>query len=117
MLTSFQIYLPAIKGYVPEMMVQAIRAFLEFCYLVRRDVHTPATLEQLRKALCTYHECREVFRAEGVRADFSLPRQHSMVHYVDRIWRFGAPNGLCSSKRVVTLRRPGVLHSGIGGEQ
>ena len=28
---------------------------------------------------------------------FSLPRQHSIVHYPDLIRLFGAPNGLCSS--------------------
>ena len=28
---------------------------------------------------------------------FALPRQHSLVHYVDVIRAFGAPNGLCSS--------------------
>lgn len=110
LLTLSQIYLPAIKGYVPEGMVRAIRAFLEFCYLVRREVHTPDTLEQLRTALTSYHECREVFRTEGVRADFSLPRQHSMVHYIDRIWKFGAPNGLCSSitesRHITAIKEP-----------
>ena len=28
---------------------------------------------------------------------FSLPRQHSLVHYYINIQDFGAPNGLCSS--------------------
>ena len=66
--------------------------------------------KQLRAALASYHQHREVFREEGVRADFSLPRQHSMVHYVDRIWNFGAPNGLCSSitesRHITAVKEP-----------
>lgn len=46
----------------------------------------------------------------GVRNDFSLPRQHSMVHYEKRIWDFGAPNGLCSSitesKHIKAVKEP-----------
>ena len=34
-----QVYLPTIEGYVPDEMIKALRAFLEFCYIVRRNVH------------------------------------------------------------------------------
>ena len=48
-------------------------------------------------------------RAEGL-AGFSLPRQHSLVHYYKNIKDFGAPNGLCSSitesKHIVAVKRP-----------
>jgi hypothetical protein len=41
---------------------------------------------------------------------FSLPRQHSMVHYVHCIRLFGAPNGLCSSitesKHIKAVKEP-----------
>ena len=33
-----QVYLLAIEGHVPQEMVQALRAFLEFCYIARRDI-------------------------------------------------------------------------------
>ncbi|KAL6305518.1 hypothetical protein BKA93DRAFT_816904 [Sparassis latifolia] len=68
-----KVYLPAIIDYIPQDMVRAIRAFLEFCYLARCNT-------------------------SGVRPDgISLPRQHSLCHYKFSIWEFGAPNGLCSS--------------------
>lgn len=92
-------------------MVRAIRAFLEFAYLVRRDVHSPKTINQLTDALVRFHRFREAFRIPGVRPEgFSLPRQHSMVHYEKRIWDFGAPNGLCSSitesKHIKAVKEP-----------
>ena len=91
--------------------MRTIAAFLDFCYTVRRDVHNPSTLEILRDALTRFHRYREVFRTPGVRPDgFSLPRQHSMNHYLRRIWDFGAPNGLCSSitesKHIKAVKEP-----------
>jgi len=49
-------------------------------------------------------------RLYSVRAHFSLPRQHAMVHYHELIELFGAPNGLCSSitesKHIRTVKEP-----------
>ncbi|OBZ74460.1 hypothetical protein A0H81_05119 [Grifola frondosa] len=106
-----KVYLPAIVGYVPREMVRSIRAFLEFCYLVRRNTHTPKTLDQLNDALKRFHENRTIFQTTNVRpTGFSLPRQHSMVHYNHLIWDFAAPNGLCSSitesKHIVAVKKP-----------
>jgi hypothetical protein len=78
-------------------MVQTMRTFLEFCYIVRRDIHDTNSLEALDDAFQQFHHHREVFRTSGVRDDFNLPRQHSLIHYVKLICAFGAPNGLCSS--------------------
>lgn len=91
--------------------MRTIRAYLEFCYTVRRDVHDPATMNHLNDALARFHQYREVFRVGGVREEgFSLPRQHSMVHYEKRIWDFAAPNGLCSSitesKHIKAVKEP-----------
>ncbi|EMD32329.1 hypothetical protein CERSUDRAFT_161695 [Gelatoporia subvermispora B] len=106
-----KVYLPAIAGLVPDDMVRTIAAFLEFCYLVRRSTHTEKTLQQLEDTLQQFHEYREVFRETGVRpAGFSLPRQHSMQHYIQHIRNFGAPNGLCSSiteaRHITTVKEP-----------
>jgi hypothetical protein len=92
------VYLPAIEGYVPNRMLCAIRSFLDFCYTVRRNVITESTLIDLEEALARFHEYWMVFQEEDIREmGFSLPRQHSMNHYLDMIRLFGAPNGLCSS--------------------
>ncbi|OJT05008.1 hypothetical protein TRAPUB_4221, partial [Trametes pubescens] len=68
-------------------------------------------MNHLNDALARFHQYREVFRVGGVREEgFSLPRQHSMVHYEKRIWDFAAPNGLCSSitesKHIKAVKEP-----------
>ncbi|KAJ6612468.1 hypothetical protein B0H10DRAFT_2052194 [Mycena sp. CBHHK59/15] len=84
-----KVYLPAIKGLVPPAIVEAISAFLDFCYLVRRADFEESTLDAVDNS---------VFRQVGVRPHgFSLPRQHSMTHYRTNIEDFGAPGGVCSS--------------------
>ncbi|KAK0191768.1 hypothetical protein F5146DRAFT_981835 [Armillaria mellea] len=106
-----KVYLPAISGHVPPQMVRAIAAFMEFCYLVRRSVLDEASLVDLNSIIASYHREREIFRDVGIRPDgFSLPRQHSLVHYRRLIQDFGAPNGLCSSitesKHIKAVKEP-----------
>jgi hypothetical protein len=90
-------------------------AFLEFCYIARRNVISEDSLTQLKAALQKFHASREVFAGtarvlEEGSSPFSLPRQHSMVHYEGHIKNFGAPNGLCSSitesKHITAVKRP-----------
>jgi hypothetical protein len=92
-------------------MVRAVSAFLDFCYLVRRNVLNESTLDAIDDALARFHDNRVVFEEAGVRTDgFSLPRQHSMKHYRSLIQMFGAPNGLCSSitesKHIKAVKEP-----------
>ncbi|KAG1734914.1 uncharacterized protein EDB91DRAFT_1238333 [Suillus paluster] len=105
-----KVYLPAIEGYVPEDVVRTFSAFLEFCYLVRRNVITETSLEAIQDALTRFHRHREIFKTTGTIPTFSLPRQHSMSHYVHLIRSFGAPNGLCSSitesKHIKAVKEP-----------
>ena len=52
----------------------------------------------MKKALAYFHELRVVFIEIGVRPNsVALPRNHSLLHYVDSIRLFGSSNGLCSS--------------------
>ena len=91
-------YLPAIHDLVHPDIVKCISAFLNFCYLARRSEFDSSTLDSLGNALHRFHTYREIFRTSGVHeSGFSLPRQHSLVHYRINIQDFGAPNGLCSS--------------------
>jgi hypothetical protein len=107
---SIKVYLPAIEGYVPTDVIRTFRACLEFCYLVRRNVITEKTLDEIQDALDRFHRYRNVFATTGVVFTFSLPRQHSMKHYVFLIRFFGAPNGLCSSitesKHIKAVKKP-----------
>ncbi len=91
-------------------MVRAFSAFLDFCYLVRRDTIDEDTIVQIEDALERFHLNREIFELTGVRESISLPRQHAMKHYIRMIRQFGSPNGLCSSmmeaKHIVAVKRP-----------
>ncbi|KAG1720676.1 hypothetical protein EDB19DRAFT_1917810 [Suillus lakei] len=105
-----KVYLSAIEGHVPVDIVRTFRAFLEFCYFVRRSVITETTLEKIQEALDRFHQYRQIFETIGVVSTFSLPRQHSLQHYVLLIRLFGAPNGLCSSiteaKHIKAVKEP-----------
>ncbi|KAJ6512460.1 hypothetical protein C8R45DRAFT_1206566 [Mycena sanguinolenta] len=105
-----KVYLSAIAGHVPSEMVKYLSAFLDFCYLVRRNALTSDTLDEINAALARFHTHRDIFIATGVRISISLPRQHSMVHYCPSIILFGSPNGLCSSitesKHIKAMLRP-----------
>ena len=81
-----QVYLPAIEGYVPDEMVKALQAFLDFCYIVQRDIHDTQSLEALEDTLDRFHTHREIFQTSGVRpSGFNLPRSHAAVHYLHLI--------------------------------
>ncbi|KAG1796311.1 uncharacterized protein HD556DRAFT_1467804 [Suillus plorans] len=105
-----KVYLPAIEGHVPIEVVQTFRAFLEFCYLVRRNIITEKTLDKIQDALDRFHRYREIFKTTEVVETFSLPRQHSLQHYIHLVRLFGAPNGLCSSitesKHIKAVKEP-----------
>ncbi|KAJ7939183.1 hypothetical protein B0H13DRAFT_2226282 [Mycena leptocephala] len=106
-----KVYLPAIEGQVPPRMLRAISAFLDFCYLVRRNVIDEATLTAIDAALARYHRERTIFVESGVCPNgFCLPRQHSLTRYRYLIQEFGAPNGLCSSitesKHIKAVKQP-----------
>ena len=107
---NLKVFLPAITGHVPTQMVRALRAFMDFCYLVRRSQIDEDTLELIDNAVTQFHHEREIFRELGIREDFSLPRQHSIIHYRRLIQMFGAPNGLCSSitesKHIQAVKKP-----------
>ena len=83
---------------------------MEFCYIVRREVLDDNDINKLKELVSKFHEEREIFRTTGIRKNFCLPRQHSLVHYPTLIREFGAPNGLCSSitesKHIKAVKEP-----------
>lgn len=92
-------------------MVQCISALLDFTYIARRDAHDSHSLLCMEEALERFHNLRTIFEEVGLRLDnFSLPRQHALIHYVRSIKLFGSPNGLCSSitesKHIRAVKRP-----------
>ena len=92
-------------------MVCALRAFLEFVNLARRNTHNTETLKDMETALERFHQYRECFVEAGVRLPQSTPpRQHSLMHYTKSIRLFGSPNGLCTSitesKHIKAIKEP-----------
>ncbi|KAG1886826.1 uncharacterized protein F5891DRAFT_1132421 [Suillus fuscotomentosus] len=92
-----KVFILAIEGHVPQDMVRAFRALLEFCYIAQHNVITEASLDQLKDALAQFHHYCQIFETMGTVPHFLLPCQHSMTHYADMIRLFGVLNGLCSS--------------------
>ncbi|KAG1845610.1 hypothetical protein C8R48DRAFT_750725 [Suillus tomentosus] len=105
-----KVYIAAIEGHVPVEIVRTFRAFLEFCYIVRKNTITEGTLEKLQDATSRFHHYRKIFLETDTVSTFSLPRQHSVSHYLQLIRLFGAPNGLCSSitesKHIKAVKNP-----------
>ncbi|KAJ6617037.1 hypothetical protein B0H10DRAFT_1948719 [Mycena sp. CBHHK59/15] len=105
-----KIYLAAVAGYLPSDMVKALSAFMDFCYLVRRNAIATPNLTRIQEALDRFHKYWVIFIECGVCVDISLPRQHSLVHYIRSICLFGSPNGLCSSitelKHIKAVKEP-----------
>ena len=91
-------------------MLRTFRAFLEFCYLVCKDIVTSTELAQLNDTLSRFHRFHTIFMNTGAAQSLSLPHQHSHTHYFKLIKLFGAPNGLCSSitesKHIKAVKMP-----------
>jgi len=105
------VYIPAIAGYVPDEIVRCLIAFLDACYIARRQQINSEALDALDAALHNFRQLHEVFRIPGVRpTGFSLPRQHTLFHYRRQIEDFGAPGGLCSSitesRHITAVKKP-----------
>lgn len=104
--------MPALEGYVPLEIIRTLSAFLDFCYIIRKDAIDSTALDQLDEALKRFHEHRTVFIETEIRTEASITpaRQHSLDHYSLMIREFGALNGLCSSitesKHITAVKEP-----------
>ncbi|KAF9527497.1 hypothetical protein CPB83DRAFT_869883 [Crepidotus variabilis] len=105
-----KVFLPAIAGLVPDGMVRAISAFLEFCYLVCCSEISKDILDQIEAVVTRFHDKHTTLLEYGIRDNFLLPRQHSLNHYHISIQMFGTPNRLCSSitksKHIKAVKEP-----------
>ena len=92
-------------------MVQAIAAFMEFCYIVRQSTLDEADLNAMQNALQRFETKRTIFEEVGIRPHgISIPRIHALQHSQHLVQQFGAPNGLCSSitesKHIDAVKKP-----------
>ena len=91
-------------------MVQALSAFMDFCYLVQQNLLDESTLDAINVAITKFHASHVIFEDIGIHSHFSLPHQHSVKHFWVLIQMFSAPNGLCSSimesKHIKAVKEP-----------
>ena len=82
---------------------------MEFCYLVCCSVLNDNNLEAINAAIADFHHEHVAFN-EIYPDKYSLPHQHSIIHYQFLIQEFGAPNGLClsitKSKHIKAIKEP-----------
>lgn len=76
-----------------------------------QSILTEATLLMIDEALKNFHQYQKAFQDVGICVEgFSLPRQHSLIHYLHLICLFAAPNGLCTSitesKHIKAVKEP-----------
>ena len=83
---------------------------MDLCYIFHQNAITAGALATVETLLKQFHELWCIFITEGVRESISLPRQHSLLHYLMSITLFGSPNGLCSSitesKHIKAVKEP-----------
>lgn len=91
-------------------MIQCLSAFMEVCYVLRRNAITATALAHAEVELERFHSLRQIFIETGVRDSISLPRQHSLMHFLKAVQLFGSPNGLCSSitesRHIEAVKKP-----------
>lgn len=99
-------FLSAIAGLVPEGMLHAIAAFLDFCYLVWHLQIDESVLDQIEDAVNHFHwECH-IFIELGIWNDFLLPHQCALVHYCLMIQLFGLCSSITESKHIKAVKQP-----------
>ncbi|KAE9389231.1 hypothetical protein BT96DRAFT_947028 [Gymnopus androsaceus JB14] len=72
--------------------ITAVRAILDFIYLAQYTTHDDDTLFYMTDALKIWHSNKSYFIQVGSRADFNIPKFHSLEHYVEAIHFLGATN-------------------------
>ncbi|ESK85529.1 hypothetical protein Moror_10072 [Moniliophthora roreri MCA 2997] len=95
-----KIIICAVNGHVPLKIVSCLSAFIELCYIARKNMITSVDLQQYDSLLIEYHEKRLVFLKKEVQIvvkKLSPSCQHALGHFVESIHNFGAPNSTCSS--------------------
>jgi len=105
-----QVFLAAIAGYIPSMMVQSIATFMDACYIAHHNTITAPALEHSHKCIDKFHKLQNIFIESDVWNLISLPHQHALKHFYNSIHLFGSPNGLCSSitesKHIKAVKEP-----------
>lgn len=88
-----KVFIAVMAGLVPEDVLPAIVAIIDFVYYARLPAHTTGTLDRLDEALQRFHDHKDVFIKYKIRTDFNINKIHSMCHYYEAIMELGAADG------------------------
>ncbi|KAG8743109.1 hypothetical protein FRC11_014025, partial [Ceratobasidium sp. 423] len=88
-----KVFIGVMHGLVPDRVLKAVIAVIDFIYYARLPVHTDTTLQLLDDALARFHEFKDVFVTWQIRTDFNINKLHSMIHYSESIRQLGAADG------------------------
>ena len=88
-----RIFVGLLIGAVQPAALRTAVAVIDFIYYSQLQVHTSKTLEALQRALQSFHENKNLFVSEGIRAHFNIPKIHSMVHYFAAVQSRGSLDG------------------------
>ncbi|KAG8720172.1 hypothetical protein FRC09_010014 [Ceratobasidium sp. 395] len=84
-----KVFMAVMAGLVPNDVLPAILAVIDFIHFARLPVHTTATLDLLDEALDRFHEHKHVFIKYNIRTDFNINKIHAMCHYTEAILALG----------------------------
>ncbi|CAE6448234.1 unnamed protein product [Rhizoctonia solani] len=88
-----KVFIGVMQGLVPDRVLKAVIAVIDFIYYARLPVHTDTTLQLLDDALARFHELKNVFVEFEIRTNFNINKIHSMIHYSESIRQLGAADG------------------------
>ncbi|KAF8593398.1 hypothetical protein BDV93DRAFT_535192 [Ceratobasidium sp. AG-I] len=84
-----KVFTAVMAGLVPDNVLPAILAVIDFIHFARLPIHTTETLALLEDSLDRFHENKHVFVDYGIRSDFNINKIHSMCHYAEAIQELG----------------------------
>ncbi|KAM5541925.1 hypothetical protein V8D89_004235 [Ganoderma adspersum] len=89
-----KVLLGLLIGRVDPDVVTAVKALIDFIYLVQHHVHSDMTLRRMRDALRDFHHRKHIFIELGIRENFNIPKLHALLHYLKAISSLGCLDGL-----------------------
>lgn len=90
-----KVFVALVAGGVPDEVLKAVRALIDFIYNASLNSHTTLSLIALRTALDTFHAHKQAFIDYHARhpEHFNIPKYHMLDYYVDLIYSLGSADG------------------------
>lgn len=91
-----KLFLGVLSGQAEPGLIRVVRATLDFIYFAHFESHTTQSLRHLDAAWVSFHQNKHYFVDKGIRTNFSIPKIHSMHHYIASIMSRGSADGFSS---------------------